>query len=139
VQDKRGRSPRGNNGKRKMENGKWKIETLPSFSIFRFPFSVDKARTSAFLMLLVQNAKFKPFWCKADNLLKNALLLCLRHIVFCFLRFSEQGRVYEKTSFSVRDFHSALFARGVFPEQYRADAAKSKQKSNDERAAAGRE
>jgi hypothetical protein len=53
------------NGKRKMENGKWKIETLPSFSIFRFPFSVDKARASAFLMLLVQNAKFKHFWCKA--------------------------------------------------------------------------
>jgi hypothetical protein len=44
-----------------MENGKWKIETLPSFSIFRFPFSVDKARASAFLMLLVQNVEFKHF------------------------------------------------------------------------------
>jgi hypothetical protein len=53
-----------------MENGKWKIETLPSFSIFRFPFSVDKARASAFLMLLVQNAKFKHFWCKAEKQLK---------------------------------------------------------------------
>jgi hypothetical protein len=30
-----------------MENGKWKMETLPSFSVFRYPFSVDKARASA--------------------------------------------------------------------------------------------
>jgi hypothetical protein len=42
---------------RKTENGKWKMETLPSFSIFRFPFSVDKARASAFLMLSVQSLK----------------------------------------------------------------------------------
>jgi hypothetical protein len=30
-----------------MENGKWKMETLPSFSIIRFPFSVVSARASA--------------------------------------------------------------------------------------------
>jgi hypothetical protein len=38
-----------------MENGKWKMKEVFPFSIFRFPFSVDKARASAFLILLVQS------------------------------------------------------------------------------------
>jgi hypothetical protein len=33
---------------RKTENGKWKMKEVFLFSIFRFPFSVDKARASAF-------------------------------------------------------------------------------------------
>jgi hypothetical protein len=30
-----------------MENGKWKTETLPAFSVFHFPFSIFDARASA--------------------------------------------------------------------------------------------
>jgi hypothetical protein len=40
-----------------MENGKRKMEILPSFSIIRFPFSVISARASAFMLYTKTQSK----------------------------------------------------------------------------------